>query len=157
MQQITIREMTNEHLPQALQLYNQSDMDNGSAVSLDHAKTVLKKIQTYPFYRFYLASNEQHSGNNYVENILGVFGLLIMDNLGHGGAPSGIIEGVCVHSDYQNKGIGTLMMQHAMATCRENNCYKMMLSSNKNRIPAHQFYRQLGFEQHGLSFHIELS
>lgn len=157
MPQITIREMTNEYLPQVLQLYNQSDMDNGLAVSLDQAKTILKKIHSYPFYRFYIASNKQHSGNNNVKNILGVFGLLIMNNLGHGGAPSGIVEGVCVHSDHQNKGIGTLMMQHAMTTCRENNCYKMTLSSNKNRIHAHQFYSQLGFEQHGLSFHIELN
>ncbi|MCD5406613.1 MAG: GNAT family N-acetyltransferase [Desulfotomaculum sp.] len=44
------------------------------------------------------------------------------------------------------------MMLKAMDLAKEKQCYKIMLSSNKNRLQAHQFYRQMGFEQHGFSF-----
>ncbi|MCO1601628.1 GNAT family N-acetyltransferase [Desulfosporosinus nitroreducens] len=47
-------------------------------------------------------------------------------------------------------------MQFVMEKAKEENCYKLMLSSNKKRIEAHKFYEQLGFRQHGISFMIEV-
>ena len=88
---------------------------------------------------------------------MGTFALLIMDNLGHQGAPSAVVEDVCVDGRFQGQGIGRAMMAHAMELARRHGCYKLTLSSNAARERAHEFYRKLGFEPHGVSFHVRLA
>ena len=41
------------------------------------------------------------------------FALLIMDNLGHLGAPSGLLEDVAVDPERQGEGIGRAMLEYA--------------------------------------------
>ena len=89
--------------------------------------------------------------------IIGTFALLIMDNLAHQGTPSGVVEDVAVLNDLQGKGIGKLMMEFAMAKCKEAGCYKLVLSSNVKRIEAHAFYESLDFEKHGFSFRVKFA
>ena len=62
------------------------------------------------------------------------------------------VEDVAVLPDRQGQGIGKAMMAFALERCREAGCYKMALSSNLKRGPAHAFYDALGFERHGYSF-----
>lgn len=155
-----VREMVEEDLPEVLALYRQPDMDNGQSLDLVSAQGMLERMATYPFYRFYVVVNEvvnEAANEARSEQVSGVFALLIMDNLGHCGAPSGIVEGVCVSPECQGQGLGKLMMQKAMDICREQGCYKMSLSSNIKREKAHAFYRSLGFNQHGVSFQISIS
>ena len=78
-----------------------------------------------------------------------------MDNLGECGTPSGVVEDVVVEPEFQRRGVGRAMMQHALSLCRQKGCYKMMLSSNLARTAAHAFYESLGFEKHGYSFRID--
>ena len=52
----------------------------------------------------------------------------------------------------RGRGIGKQMMREAMRLAREAGAAKLMLSSNARRLQAHQFYRQLGFTEHGISF-----
>lgn len=87
--------------------------------------------------------------------IVGTFELMIMDNLAHMGAPSGIVEDVVVRSDIRNQGIGKKMMLFALDECKKNGCYKMTLSSNLKRERAHRFYKSLGFDKHGYSFQVK--
>jgi len=149
---LIIRELALGDLSGVLDLYQQPDMDNGQGLDLASAQVVLNRMASYPFYRCYVALDEERS-----ERVVGVFALLIMDNLGHCGMPSGIVEGVCVAPEYQGQGVGKSMMDKAMAVCREQGCYKMALSSNTKREKAHALYRSLGFDQHGISFHTDLS
>jgi GNAT superfamily N-acetyltransferase len=58
---------------------------------------------------------------------------------------------------FQRHGIGKAMMQFAVDRCREEGCYKLMLSSNAKREDAHAFYESLGFVRHGFSFRIDLA
>jgi GNAT superfamily N-acetyltransferase len=87
---------------------------------------------------------------------VGTFALLIMDNLAHLGAPSAIVEDVCVDDQHRGRGIGRAMMTFAVEHARARGCYKLALSSNSARPDAHAFYRALGFQQHGLSFVVPL-
>ena len=89
-------------------------------------------------------------------NRLGTFALLVMDNLGHLGSPSAIVEDVVVAPDRQSQGIGAAMMQFALERARKKCCYKLMLSSNAKRARAHAFYESLGYERHGYSFRVDL-
>jgi len=78
-----------------------------------------------------------------------------MDNLGHLGAPSAIIEDVAVDPALQGQGIGKEMMRYAIQLSAENGCYKVVLSSNLKRERAHAFYESLEFKHHGYSFRID--
>jgi len=129
-------------------LYAQKDIDNGEGLSIKEANRIFSKFQTYPNYSLYIAITEN--------KIVGTFELLIMDNLAHCGKPSGIIEDVIVDSNYRSMGIGKKMMEFAMGICKKQGCYKLALSSNSIRERAHIFYKNLGFEQHGFSFLVEL-
>ncbi|HEX3047089.1 MAG TPA: GNAT family N-acetyltransferase [Bacillota bacterium] len=145
---LVIREAEEKDLESMIALYAQLDMDDRQKISLEKAKGIFKKIRNYPFFKVYVAELD--------DEIAGTFELLIMDNLGHQGIPSGIIEDVVVAERYQGKGIGKAMMAYAVDICREQGCYKVALSSNLKRQRAHQFYESLGFKKHGYSFYMEI-
>lgn len=145
---IEIRKAAEPDLPAVLRLYAQPGIDNGRVLTLDTAAMILQRMTTYPEYAVYVATNNC--------SVVGTFALLVMDNLAHLGKPSAIVEDVCVDDQLHRRGIGRAMMQFAMEFARERGCYKLSLSSNASRERAHTFYRSLGFEQHGLSFHVQL-
>lgn len=145
---ISIRKAEIKDIPAILALYADIDMAGEASLSFQDAQIVFSKIQSYPNYHIYVATS--------MGAIIGTFALLIMDNLAHKGKPSGIVEDVVVRRDWQRKGVGKEMMAYAMKICKEEGCYKMVLSSNMVREEAHQFYEALGFKRHGYSFVVEI-
>ena len=149
MDELTYRLATDDDLSKVVSLcallYEESE---GTTPSLDKAKTIFSRIRQYPDYRVYLAE----SGGKTV----GTFTLLIFDNLGHGGAPSAIVENVVVYPEYRGQGLGKDMMDFAMQQAREAGCYKLALSTNAKREDAHRFYESLGYKRHGYSYLVEL-
>ncbi len=145
---LEIRKATATDIPMILELYAQKEIDDGDILSLDEAIKIFNKFQIYPNYSLYLAEVDNRA--------VGTFELLILDNLAHKGNKSGIVEDVVVDSNHRSKGIGKRMMEYAMDICRQNNCYKLTLSSSIHRDKAHKFYENLGFKKHGYSFLIEL-
>jgi GNAT superfamily N-acetyltransferase len=145
---ILIEEARKEELPFILELYADDDIDNGKILFLHEAEAIFMRMKTYPNYKIYLAKDDNI--------IVGTFALAIMDNLAHMGKSSGLVEDVVVARNMRSKGIGKKMMEHALNICKENNCYKMCLSSNLIRKRAHSFYENLGFKQHGYSFMVEI-
>ncbi len=143
---VSCRAATKADLPKVLRLYAQPDMDDGTTIPLHDAERIFERMARYPDYRIYVAV--------YDAEIVGTYSLLIMDNLAHQGMPSGIIEDVAVDPAWHGRGIGKLMMRHALALCGEKGCYKAALSSNLRRERAHAFYESLGFERHGYSFRV---
>ena len=147
-----MREAAPRDVPAILALYAQPDYDNGKVLDAEQAGKIFARMQLYPWYKFFVAARPKE----HVEAVLGVYSLLIMENMGHLGAPSAIVEGVAVDPALQGQGIGEAMMRHAIATASEMGCYKLALSSNLKRKRAHAFYENLGFEQHGVSFTMNL-
>ena len=145
---LIIREAEKEDLSGVLALYAQPDLDDGVILPLQDAERIFARFARYPDYTLYVTEQDGR--------IVGSFALLIMDNLGHLGAPSAIVEDVVVGPVQQGRGVGRAMMRFAMARAAEKHCYKLVLSSNAKRERAHAFYEQLGFERHGFSFRIML-
>ncbi len=143
-----LREATEADLPGILAIYAQPDLDAGDVLSLDEARAWLHGIAAYPDYTLYVAELDGR--------VVGTFALLVMDNLAHRGAKSGIVEDVGVVPELHGHGIGKLMMEHARQLCAKAGCYKLVLSSNLRRTAAHAFYESLGFERHGVSFMVRL-
>jgi GNAT superfamily N-acetyltransferase len=71
--------------------------------------------------------------------------LIFVPGLSHGGRWRAQIEGVRVHSDLRSSGIGTLLVEWAIARARERGCWRMELTSNRARESAQRFYTRLGF------------
>ena len=140
---IEIRPATRNDLSAILALMVDIETDD-QVLDLPAAEAIFERMQSYPNYIIYVTVAEG--------KVIGTFSLLIMDNLAHLGAPSGIVEDVVVHSSWRGQGIGKQMMQFAMQQCQKAGCYKMALSSNLRRDRAHKFYDQLGFQRHGYSF-----
>ncbi len=141
------REASKSDLPEVLRLYAQPDLDDGAVLNTTDAERIFDRMARYPNYKVYVAAKDNH--------IVGTFALLVMDNLGHLGTPSAIVEDVAVDPTLQGQGIGKKMMQHALQLASENGCYKLVLSSNLKRNRAHAFYESLDFERHGFSFRID--
>jgi len=145
---VKVREARAADIPAVLRLYAQPDLDDGNVLPVDPAVALFERFGRYPDYTLYVA---QQDGE-----IVGSFALLVMDNLGHLGSPSGIVEDVVVAPARQGSGIGAAMMRFALDCCRQKRCYKLVLSSNAKRTRAHAFYESLGFERHGYSFRVDL-
>jgi GNAT superfamily N-acetyltransferase len=141
---IVIRNAFKSDLESILGLYSEPEMDDGRVVDLSKAERIFERMKLYPNYAIYVAELE--------DEIIGTFSLLIMDNLAHMGAPSGIVEDVVVRSHWQRHGVGKRMMDFAMKQSEKAGCYKLMLSSNLKRKLAHNFYESLGFQRHGYSY-----
>jgi GNAT superfamily N-acetyltransferase len=143
-----MRAATERDLSDVLRLYAQPDFDNGKTLPLDEARQLLARFARYPDYTLYVA---EQAGR-----IVGSFALLIMDNIGHLGTPSAIVEDVVVAPDMQSAGVGRVMMEFARRQSAAKGCYKLVLSSNARRERAHAFYESLGFTRHGYSFRLDL-
>ena len=144
---LVIRQADTADLPAVLALYAQLDFNNGNVLTEQAAQHIFAEFARYPSYRLFVAIDGPV--------VLGTYALLVMHNLAHGGTPSAVVEDVVVASDQQGRGIGRQLMTHAKDQARAAACYKLALSSNRQRHAAHAFYESLGFDQHGLSFVIE--
>ncbi len=145
---ITLRSAVESDLPVLLDLLAVLDADGQPPMTRDQARRVFARIASYPDYVIWLAEEDGQG--------VATYSLLIMDNLGHRGAPAGVIENVAVAAGCQGRGIGRAMMRHAMEQARARGCYKLVLSSNVARGDAHRFYDSLGFTRHGYSFRVAL-
>jgi GNAT superfamily N-acetyltransferase len=145
---VTLREACAADIAAVLDLYAQPDLDDGKILAVEQGVALFERFSRYPDYTLYVAEQDKQ--------IVGTFALLVMDNLGHLGSPSAIVEDVVVAPDRQSQGIGAAMMRFALERAREKRCYKLMLSSNAKRARAHAFYESLGYERHGYSFRVDL-
>lgn len=143
MPRLTIREASASDLPAVLALYRAA-LEDEEILSPAAARRLFARMRSYPDYSLYVAREGRR--------VVGTFALLIMDNLGHAGTPSAIVEDVAVAPDRQGRGIGRRLMAFALARARRAGCYKLALSSNAKRRAAHRFYESLGFKRHGYSF-----
>lgn len=66
--------------------------------------------------------------------------------------PFMVIENVIIDKDYRGKGNGGILLKKIEEIAKENNCYYIMLLSNKNRIKSHHFYTKHGYSCDNIGF-----
>ncbi|MGB7341680.1 MAG: GNAT family N-acetyltransferase [Phototrophicaceae bacterium] len=123
--------------------------DLSHPLTLEEGKRIFATIEAIPNHYTFVADDDG--------DLLGTYGIIIMQHFSHAGGVSAVINDVVVRANTQGQGIGTAMMQHAHDFAITHGCYKISLSSAKERELAHQFYEKLGYEQHGLSFLLPLT
>jgi len=88
--------------------------------------------------------------------VVGTFQVTSIPGLVARGRRRGKIESVHVAPECRGMGIGKIMIAHALAFARTLDVGLIELSSNKSRLDAHRFYRNLGFAQSHEGFKLEL-
>jgi GNAT superfamily N-acetyltransferase len=76
---------------------------------------------------------------------MATYTLYLLPNLSHGGQPFAIVENVGVDAALRGGGYGRRLMEHARKQATAAGCYKISLTSHRNRAPAHAFYERIGF------------
>jgi len=142
-----IREATESDLPAILELYAQPSF-NGDAVSLERAQQIYQVIKTYPNYQIFVAED--------AGVIVGTLCLIVFCNISAMGKSSAIIESVVIRADFQGKGVGKQLVEHAMNAASKQGAYKIALYSGSPNDYVHHFYEGLGFERHGISYRLEI-
>jgi len=84
-----------------------------------------------------VAENEDH--------IFGTLQLTFIPNISFQGSWRALIEAVMVDNAFQGQGIGSRMIEWAVAEAKQRGCRFIQLTSNKKRNEAHRFYGRLGF------------
>ncbi|MFI9078036.1 GNAT family N-acetyltransferase [Streptomyces sioyaensis] len=87
---------------------------------------------------------------------IGTLQLTVIPGLSRRGATRSIIEGVRIHRDERGSGLGSELIEWAVAESRALDCQMVQLTSDATRIDAHRFYERLGFEASHLGFKLRL-
>ncbi|MGJ5826633.1 GNAT family N-acetyltransferase [Streptomyces ossamyceticus] len=88
--------------------------------------------------------------------VVGTLQLTIIPGLSRRGSTRSIIEGVRVHADERGSGLGTHLIEWAIAESRRQGCQLVQLTSDVTRTDAHRFYERLGFEATHVGFKLPL-
>ena len=88
--------------------------------------------------------------------VVGTLQLTVVPGLSRKGATRSIIEGVRVHATERGSGLGTQLIEWAIATSRRENCQLVQLTSDVTRTDAHRFYERLGFTPSHVGFKLQL-
>ncbi|CQR63090.1 GNAT family N-acetyltransferase [Streptomyces leeuwenhoekii] len=88
--------------------------------------------------------------------VVGTLQLTIIPGLSRRGALRSVIEAVRIHADERGSGLGTQLIQWAIAESRRQNCQLVQLTSDSSRTDAHRFYERLGFTPSHVGFKLAL-
>ncbi|GAA2659571.1 GNAT family N-acetyltransferase [Streptomyces aculeolatus] len=84
--------------------------------------------------------------------VVGTLQLTVIPGLSRRGMTRALIEAVRVHRDERGSGLGTQLIEWAVAEARRQGCAVVQLTSDATRTDAHRFYERLGFEATHVGF-----
>ena len=82
--------------------------------------------------------------------------LSFIPGLARRGALRAQVEGVRVHPEKRNSGLGRALLQWAADEAERRGCALIQLTSDKQRADAHRFYTRLGYVSSHEGFKLEL-
>ncbi|MBE8518908.1 GNAT family N-acetyltransferase [Amycolatopsis sp. H6(2020)] len=82
--------------------------------------------------------------------------VIVLEVLTDGAAPSAVVMNLVVDRLHRGTGVGRLVMEAAISHARRARCAWVELSSSKERVRTHRFYRSLGFEAQAEGFRLRL-
>jgi GNAT superfamily N-acetyltransferase len=90
------------------------------------------------------------------DRVVGTLQLTVVPGLSRRGSTRSIIEGVRIHADERGSGLGTELIEWAIAESRRQHCQLVQLTSDNTRTDAHRFYERLGFTASHVGFKLQL-
>jgi GNAT superfamily N-acetyltransferase len=149
-----VRDATEADLPRLLELLDQlplspdAEHEDLSSPVADYHRAAFREIAGNPRHRLLVVE----TGGR----IVGTAVVMVLPNLSHRGRPWAVVENVVVAEAERGKRYGELLMQRARELAQAAACYKLTLTSNKERDDAHRFYQRLGFRATHEGFRVDL-
>tara|TARA_Y100000310_G_C20629360_1_gene787733 strand:+ start:543 stop:869 length:327 start_codon:yes stop_codon:yes gene_type:complete len=69
--------------------------------------------------------------------------------------PFGLLEDVFVKEEFRGQGLGTEIVKKVLEEAKQR-CYKLLATSRYARENVHKWYQNLGFEDYGKEFRMNL-
>ncbi|MDH6135891.1 GNAT superfamily N-acetyltransferase [Kitasatospora sp. MAA4] len=88
--------------------------------------------------------------------VVGTLQLSVIHGLSRRGATRTVIEAVRVHADERGNGLGSRLIEWAIAESRSLGANLVQLTSDASRADAHRFYERLGFTGSHVGFKLQL-
>ncbi|MEZ0065847.1 GNAT superfamily N-acetyltransferase [Streptacidiphilus sp. MAP12-20] len=89
--------------------------------------------------------------------VVGTLQLSVIHGISRQGTTRTIVEAVRVRADQRGGGLGTALMEHAVAESRRLGASLVQLTSDQSRADAHRFYERLGFTGSHVGFKLQLT
>jgi GNAT superfamily N-acetyltransferase len=88
--------------------------------------------------------------------IIGTLHLIFLPSLSYQGRLRAQVEAVRVDKKFQNRKIGSQMMEYAIQRAKIRGAHMMQLTTHQTRTDAHRFYERLGFKGSHLGMKLNL-
>ena len=102
-------------------------------------------INNSPDNQLWVAQDASISDTGETGAIVGTWQVTYIPYLSRGGNLRCLIEAVRTASNRRGEGIGRKMMEFALDQARQRDCLLVQLTTDKTRLDAHRFYKNLGF------------
>lgn len=133
---MTVREVTEQDLPQLLELYlylHETEIPDFD----EHLLGVWQKILSDPDHHIIVAEEDGKLVSTCV--------CVILPNLTRGVRPYALVENVVTHGDYRGKGYASACLAYAKELALKENCYRLTLATGSKLDSTLNFYRHAGY------------
>ncbi|MBP3856147.1 MAG: GNAT family N-acetyltransferase [Ruminiclostridium sp.] len=135
---IKIREAQVTDLDDILQLYSLLYGKNVLQKDAD-VQRIWNRIITDQFYHVIVAEEDGKLVSTCV--------CVIIQNIPFDHKPYAIVDNIVTHGEYRAQGLATACLQEAQRIAEENECYKIMLTTQSKLDSTHRFYEKLGYSK----------
>ncbi|MEA2383651.1 MAG: hypothetical protein QOH72_3622 [Solirubrobacteraceae bacterium] len=132
---VAIRHAQRDDVPALLALYAELNPDDPS-LDAATAASVWERIESQSGRAVLVADTGAE--------VVGTLDCVVLPNLTRAARSIMFVENVVVAGAHRRRGIGALLLDHAVGLARSADCYKAQLLSAAER-PAHAFYAAQGF------------
>ena len=146
-----IRMAEKRDVPRIVELYHEltitdSQVEHSRNPSLADYQLVFAEIRADPRQKLFVA--EFHG------EVVGTIVLLVVPNLSHNGTPWALLENLIVTEKHRRRGLGRMLLEHAVGLARKSGCHMVELCSDVRRKEAHKLYDSMGFQAQAHCFRL---
>jgi predicted N-acetyltransferase YhbS len=146
-----IRLAEEKDVPRIVELYREltitdSEVEHSQNPSLDDYRRVFAEIRSDPRQELLVAEQKGE--------VVGTIILLVVPNLSHNGTPWAFLENLIVTERHRGRGLGRMLLEHAVGLARKSGCHMVELCSDVRRKEAHGLYGSMGFEAQAHCFRL---
>ena len=84
--------------------------------------------------------------------VVGMCQLVVFRHFQRRGGLCAEVESMHVHPDFRGRGIGEQLLNAAVDAAQQAGCYRVQLTSNRQRADAHRFYERHRFVPSHIGF-----
>jgi ribosomal protein S18 acetylase RimI-like enzyme len=138
---LILRSAEETDLPEIVRLFREDELGATREVLSDP----LPQSYHHAFQEIQEDKNQTLLVVEHKEKVIGTCLITVMSSLSFKGSRRLNLENIHVDKSLQGQGVGTWMIEKAIAIGREKGCKIIQLTTNKKRLSAKAFYEKLGF------------